>query len=90
MFPGSSICRSFSMSKSKLSYIFQDGLGPLILKWTCQSVHRWSSCFTIKFVEATVEQKIKQMDILVWYWDEEKHFVVSKVSWNKNVHWPSG
>ena len=86
MFPDSSICQSFSMSKSKVSYIFQDGLGPFILKWTCQSVHCWGSCFTIKFDEATAEQKIKQMDILAWYWDEEKHFVVNKVSWNKNVH----
>ena len=34
MFPDSSI--SFSMIKSKVpSYIFQDGLGPLLLKWTC-------------------------------------------------------
>ena len=71
MFPDSSICRSFSMFKDKVSYIFQDGLGPLLLKWTCQSVHRSSSCFTIMFDETTTEQKIKQMDILVRCWDEK-------------------
>ena len=80
MFPDSSICRSFSMSKSKVSYIFQDGLGSLLLKWTWQSVHRSSSCFTIMFHERTTEQKIRQMNILVRYWDEEKHLVVKKVS----------
>ena len=80
MFPDSSICRSFSMFKGKVSYIFQDGLGPLLLKWTCQSVHRSSSCFTIMFDETTTEQKIKQMDILVRDWDEEKHLLVNKAS----------
>ena len=80
MFPDSSICRSFSMSKSKVSYIFQDSLGPLLLKWTCQSVHRSSSCFAIMSDETTTEQKIKQMDILVRYCDEEKHLVVNKIS----------
>ena len=80
MFPDSSICRSFSMSKSKVSYIFQDDLGSLLLKWTLQSVHCSSSCFTIMFHERTTEQKIRQMNILVRYWDEEKHLVVKKVS----------
>ena len=28
--------------------------------------------------ETTREQKIKQMDILVQYWDKEKHLVVTK------------
>ena len=78
MFPDSSICQSFSMFKSKVSYIFQDGLGPLLLKWTCQSVHHSSSGFTIIFDETTTEEKIKQVDILVRYWDEEKHLVVTK------------
>ena len=68
------------MSKSKLPYIFQEGLGSVLVKWTCQSVHRSSSCFTIRFDEATTKQKIKQMDILVRYWDKEKHLVVNKVS----------
>ena len=31
MFSDSTICRFFSMSKSKVSYNFQDGLGPLLL-----------------------------------------------------------
>ena len=87
MFLDSSICQSFSMSKSKVSYIFQDGLGSLLLKWTWQSVHRLSSCFTIMFHERTTEQKIRQMNILVRYWDEEK-YLVNKVSLNKNVHQP--
>ena len=30
--------------------------------------------------EATTEQKMKQMDIQVRYWDEEKHLVANKVS----------
>ena len=59
------------MSNGKVSYIFQDELGLLLLKWTCQSVHRSSSCFTIMFDETITEQKIKQMDILVRYWDEK-------------------
>ena len=66
------------MSKSKVSCIFQDGLGPLLLKWIFQSVHRSSSYFKIMFDETTTEQKIKQMDISVQYWDEEKHLVVTK------------
>ena len=64
------------MSKSKVSYIFQDGLDQLLLKWTCSCFS--SSCFTITFDETTTEQKIKQMVILVRYWDEEKHLVVTK------------
>ena len=55
MFSDSTICRFFSMSKSKVSYNFQDGLGPLLLKWICQSVHRSSSCFAIIFDETTTE-----------------------------------
>ena len=78
MFPDSSICQSFSMAKSKVSCIFRDGLGLLLLKWICQSVHRSSSCFTIMFDEATTEQKRKQMDTLVRYWGEGKHLVVTK------------
>ena len=42
------------------------------------------------FDETTTEQKIKQMDILVRDWDEEKHLLVNKASWNKNVHQPLG
>ena len=53
--PDSSICGSFRMSKSKVFYIFQDGLGPLLLKWTCDSLHRSSSCFTIVFNETATE-----------------------------------
>ena len=78
------------MSKRKVSFIFQDGLGSILLKWTCQSVHRSSSCLTIMFDETNTEQKIKQMDILVRYWDKEKHLVVNKDLIYKNVHRPSG
>ena len=78
------------MPKSKVSFSFQDGLGPILPKWACQSVHRSSSCLAIMFDETTTEQKIKQMDILVRYWDEEKHLVENKDLIYKNVHRSSG
>ena len=86
MFPDSSICRSFSISKSKVSYIFQDGLGPLLLKWTYQSVHRSSSCFAIMFDETTTDRTKDKANgynssILGW----RKTSCCNKISWISHI-----
>lgn len=57
IFPGSSICKSFSISKSKASCILLDGLGPLLLKWTYESVSRSSDCFAIMFMKQLPNKK---------------------------------
>lgn len=77
MFPDSDICKRFTMSKDKASYVLQDGLSPLLSEWLCESVKKCQGCFTLIFDETSTIQNRKQMDLLLRYWDEERNQVVS-------------
>ena len=53
MFPDSEISQKFSMSKDKASYVFQDGLRPLLGEKICQAVQKSEGAFTLMFDETT-------------------------------------
>ena len=78
MFSNSAIARSFSMSNGKASYVMQDGLGPLLASWLCESLSASKGAFALMFDETTTLQNRKQMDILVRYWDETQHQILTK------------
>ena len=78
MFSDSTISKSFSMSREKASYILQDGLGPLLSKWLCKKIYDSGGAFTLMFDETTTEQRRKQMDLLIRYWDEDEEQVVTR------------
>ena len=45
MFSDSEIVKTFTMGRSKASYVFQDGLEPLLANWLCQSVYNSKGVF---------------------------------------------
>ena len=60
MFPDSPIATGLTYSRTKASYIFADGLGPLLAKRICQDLKNGESAFTILFDETgTVQGKNK-------------------------------
>ena len=77
MFPDSNIANLITMSRSKISYVLQDGLGPLLLSWLCDNISKSTGCYTLMFDEATTEQNKKQMDLLIRYFDETEEKVVT-------------
>ena len=78
MFPDSNIANLITMSRSKILYVSQDGLGPLLLPWLCDNISKSTGCYTLMFDEATTEQNKKQMDLLIRYFDETEEKVVTK------------
>ena len=78
MFPDSKISQKFSMSKDKASYVFRDGLRPLLGEKICQAVQKSEGAFTVMFDETTMALVKKQMDLLLTYWDEDAEEVVTK------------
>ena len=78
MFPDSEISQNFSMSKDKASYVFQDGLRPLLGEKICQAVKKSEGAFTLMFDETTTAQVKKEMDLLLTYWDQDAEDVVTK------------
>ena len=78
MFPDSSICEKFTMSKQKASYIASSGLGPLMAKQLCKSVSESGGAFTMMFDETTTLQNRKQMDLILRFWSESEKQVVTK------------
>ena len=77
MFSDSAIVSSFSMKYGKASYIMQDGLGPLLASWLCESLSASKGSFTLMFDETTTLKNRKQMNILVRYCDENKHQILT-------------
>ena len=78
MFPDSPIATGLTYSRTKASYIFADGLGPLLAKRICQDLKNGESAFTILFDETGTVQGKKQMDLLLRFWSEQKNEVVTR------------
>ena len=75
MFPGNVVAENFTMSKSKVSYLISDGLGPYFRKDLCIQVSA-SPGYVIQYDETANSQVRKQCDILAKYWSEDKGQVV--------------
>lgn len=71
MFPGE-VSDSFTMSRTKMSYLISDGLGPHLRMKLCTDVRQSDNGYTIQFDETSTSQGRKQCDLLVRYWSEEK------------------
>lgn len=71
MFPGE-VSDSFTMSRTKVSYLISDGLGPYFRTKLCQDVVNSGNGYTIQYDETGNSQGRKQCDILIRYWSEEK------------------
>ena len=72
MFPGSSVAKDFTMSKSKVSYMISDGLGPYFRQTIANKIATDKIPYTIQFDETGTVQNMKQCDILIRFWNEEK------------------
>ena len=70
MFTDSEIAKSFTMGRNKATYIYQDGLGSLLASWLCKDVSKSEGTFSLIFYETTMNQRKKQMDLLLRFWDE--------------------
>lgn len=69
MFSGD-VAEHFSMSKSKVSYLLSDGLGPHYRREMCASICETKSVFTLQYDETANTQNRKQCDLLLRYWSE--------------------
>jgi hypothetical protein len=58
------------MSKSKVSYLLSDGLGPHFRREMCASICETKSVFTLQYDETANTQNRKQCDLLLRYWSE--------------------
>lgn len=72
IFPGNVVAENFTMSRSKVSYLISDGLGPYFKKDLCMKVSA-SPGYVIQYDETANSQVRKQCDILIRYWSEEKN-----------------
>ena len=75
MFPDSIISDHYSMSRTKVSYLISDGLGPYYRKELCENICK-APGYVIQYDETSNSQVRKQMDVLVRYWSEAKGEVV--------------
>lgn len=71
MFPGHCVSEQFSMSRTKVSYLISDGLGPYYRREMCDSIRDTGTAYTLQYDETGNSQNRKQCDILVRYWSEE-------------------
>ena len=71
MFPGT-LADQFTMSKSKVSYLISDGLGPYFRKELAKKIKESKCPFTVQFDETGNAQDKKQCDVLVRFWNEER------------------
>ena len=67
--------RLFTLSRTKVSYLVSDGLGPFFRKQLCENVSK-STAFVLQFDETGTVQSKKQCDILLRYWSVERGEVV--------------
>ena len=73
VFPGY-VSDNFSMSRTKVSYLISDGLGPYLRRKLCHISHSGYG-YTIQHDETGNSQGRKQCDILLRYWSDEKNEV---------------
>ena len=66
---------NFSMSRTKVSYLISDGLGPYLRQKLCHDMSHSGYGYTIQHDETGNSQGRKQCDILLRYWSEEKNEV---------------
>ena len=65
------------LSQDKASNIGPDGLEPLLGKRLCNDIASSEGTFTVLFDETTTVQIIKQMDVLISYWNESEGLIVT-------------
>jgi hypothetical protein len=64
------ISEKFTMSRTKVSYLIKDGLGPYFLQKLCEDIRSFDGYFTLQFDETVNSQVRKQCDLLIRYWSE--------------------
>lgn len=69
MIPDSQIAHTFSICRTKSAYSVSDGISPLLLKELIIELKESDAYMTLLYDETTTKQNIKQMDVLVRYWD---------------------
>ena len=68
MFPDSKIASSFSLSRTRASYVIGDGMGPYLRGIIIEDLKKSDSPFLVHFDETTNSQVKKQMDLTFRYW----------------------
>lgn len=71
MFPDSKLASEFSVSRTKLSYIISDGIGPLLKEKLIEEVIKYGSFYSIQVNETRVHKKrVQQFDNLVRFYNK--------------------
>ena len=72
------VSKNFQLSRSKVSYVISDGLGPYFQNQLIYDVNSSKNPVTLHYDETTTTQVIKQMDLHFRFWSEEKNEVVKR------------
>ena len=59
---------SYSMSKTKMAYLYGHGLGPYFQDLTVKDIKVSDAYFTLHFDETVTKQAKKQLDVLLRFW----------------------
>ena len=76
MFPGQ-ISNDFTMSRTKVSYMLSDGLGPYFRGEQAKQISENKVYYTLQFDETGDAQGNKQCDVLVRFWNSDTGQVIS-------------
>lgn len=78
MFPDSVVAKKFSLSRTKVSYMLSDGIGPAFHQQITDDVKKSSAPFTILYDEATTTGGKKQLDLHIKYFSPQKNEVATR------------
>lgn len=75
MFNGDVIAKDMKLSRSKVSYVIADGLGPHFLKELVNDINESKTPFVVEYDETTQAQIKKQLNIQIRYWSKMRNEV---------------
>ncbi|XP_015907180.1 uncharacterized protein [Parasteatoda tepidariorum] len=79
MFSDSKIASEFSVSRTKLSYIVSDGIGPFLKSDLIHEINKYGAYYSIQIDETPIQEKrTQQLDVLIRFYSEMKQKVLTK------------
>ena len=78
MFPDSIVANKFSLSRTKVSCMLSDGIGPVFHQQISDDVKKSSARFTILYDEATTTGGKKQLDLHIKHFSPQKNEVATR------------
>jgi hypothetical protein len=75
MFNSDIVAKDMQLSRSKVSYVIADGLGPHFMKELVKDINESKTPFVVEYDETTQAQIKKQLNIQIRYWSKMRNEV---------------